>query len=271
MNNMKVKELRVDSNTRSPSKQGIKELAKSIQEHGILEPLIVREDKDGFHLVAGYRRLEAAKVAKLDEVPVVVVNPKDESHATIIQVVENLQREDMTPMEEAATIRGLIENGLKQSDVARMIGKSKSHVSQRMKLLDVDPSVRDAVEKGALPASSVRDLSKLDKKDQKKVVGKALKAIDEGHKLTKDGAKSKRQPKGDAVKEATGKKKDDGSRKGKKPGKKEYSPDPEEIEKAFNAHLDAFIEKRGGAPSASELELLDTFFVYLVAEKVVIL
>lgn len=265
--NIKVKDLKIDKNTRSPSKQGIKELTKSVQEHGILEPLIVREDKDGMHLIAGYRRLEAAKAAGLKDVPIVVLKAKDENHAVIIQATENLQREDMTPLEEANTIKGLVESGMKQGDVANMIGKSKAYVSQRLKLLDVESSVRDAVDSGALPASSVRDLSKLDKKDQKKVVKKALDAIEEGYKLTKDGKKSKRQPKGEAVKEATGK----GSRQGKKPGKKEYTPDPDEIEKAFNTYMEAFTEKRGEAPSASEMDLLDTFFVFLVSQKVVVL
>lgn len=264
MDKMKINDIIIKKNARAPSKEGMTELVKSVKEHGVLMPVLVRDVPEGFELVAGFRRVEAAKKAGLKEIPASLVSAKEDDDAIVLQVVENLQREDMSPIEEAEAYQYLVEHGMKQTEIAKAVGKSKGYISQRINLLKVDDSVRESVERGELPVSSVRDLSGMSKEDQKKVVEKAKKAAEDGTKVTKSGKKSERSAKGEAVKEAAGK------RSGK-PGKKEYNPAPEEIETAFNFHIESFSEELEEAPSASDLELLDMFFVFLVKQKVLIL
>jgi ParB family chromosome partitioning protein len=123
------------------SKEGLEELAASIQEYGVLQPLSVRKVPGGYELISGERRLRASRMAGLQEVPCIVVNVDDEG-SSLLALVENLQRRDLDFVEEAAALAKLIRTyGLSQEEAARRIGKSQSAVANKLRLLRLSPQV----------------------------------------------------------------------------------------------------------------------------------
>ena len=137
----------------------IEELATSIRRHGILQPILVREAGDGgYQIVAGERRWRAAQRAQLHEVPV-LVRQLDESDVLEIAIVENVQRADLDPIEEAAGYRLLVERfGHTQDAIAEALGKSRSHVANLMRLLQLPEAVQRMVVDGVLTAGHARAL-----------------------------------------------------------------------------------------------------------------
>lgn len=135
------------------------ELAESIREHGIIQPLTVRKLSSGYYqIIAGERRWRAARLAGLQEVPVIVIEA-DDRKAAELAMIENLQREDLNPMEEAAGFQSLIETyHMTQEEAARRVGKSRSAVTNALRLLGLAPSVRKLVEEGKLSAGHARAL-----------------------------------------------------------------------------------------------------------------
>ena len=135
------------------------ELAASIQEHGIIQPLTVRKLASGYYqIIAGERRWRAARLAGLSEVPVIVIEA-DDRKAAELAMIENLQREDLNPMEEAAGFQSLIETyHMTQEEAATRVGKSRSAVTNALRLLSLTPSVRKLVEEGKLSAGHSRAL-----------------------------------------------------------------------------------------------------------------
>lgn len=135
------------------------DLADSIREHGIIQPLTVRKLASGYYqIIAGERRWRAARMAGLSEVPVIVMEA-DDRKAAELAMIENLQREDLNPMEEAAGYQSLIENyHMTQEEAASRVGKSRSAVANAMRLLSLTPSLRKLVEEGALSAGHARAL-----------------------------------------------------------------------------------------------------------------
>ena len=137
------------------------ELAQSIREKGIVQPLLVRPIADSaadFELVAGERRWRAAQLVGLHEVPV-VIRPLGDSEALEIALVENLQREDLSPLEEAEAYSRLTrEFGRSQAGLAEAVGKSRSHVANTLRLLGLPAPVRKSLEEGALSAGHARAL-----------------------------------------------------------------------------------------------------------------
>ncbi len=135
------------------------ELADSIREHGVIQPLTVRKLSSGYYqIIAGERRWRAARLAGLTEVPAVVIEADDQKAAELA-LVENLQREDLNPMEEAAGYQSLIQTyHMTQEEAARRVGKSRSAVANAMRLLSLQPSVRKLVEEGTLSAGHARAL-----------------------------------------------------------------------------------------------------------------
>lgn len=134
------------------------ELAASVREKGILQPLLVRRSGDGYELIAGERRLRAAVKAGLREVPVVV---REASNGETLQLalIENLQREDLNPIEEAAAYQRLQEEfDLTQEEIARKVGKSRPTVANSMRLLVLPEEVQQMVGAGKLPAGQARAL-----------------------------------------------------------------------------------------------------------------
>lgn len=135
------------------------ELADSIREHGVIQPLTVRKLASGYYqIIAGERRWRAARLAGLSEVPAVVIDA-DDKKAAELALVENLQREDLNPMEEAAGYQTLIQTyHMTQEEAAQRVGKSRSAVANAMRLLGLQPSVRKLVEEGTLSAGHARAL-----------------------------------------------------------------------------------------------------------------
>lgn len=154
------------------------ELANSIKQHGVISPLIVKALPDGrYRIIAGERRWRAARIAELETVPVII---RDYSDAEIseISLVENLQREDLNPLEEAFGYKKLMDNyGLTQEQVAGKVAKSRSAVANAMRLLALPEQVLDFVRTGELSAGHARTLLALDKPDD--IIAAANKIISE--------------------------------------------------------------------------------------------
>ena len=139
--------------------ESLQELADSISQHGIIQPLTVRKLSSGYYqIIAGERRWRAARLAGLQEVPVIVIEA-DDRKAAELAMIENLQREDLNPMEETAGFQSLIESyHMTQEEAAQRVGKSRSAVTNALRLLGLTPSVRKLVEEGKLSAGHARAL-----------------------------------------------------------------------------------------------------------------
>ena len=144
-------------------------LADSITEHGIIQPLTVREMPNGYYqIIAGERRWRAARIAELSEVPAVVVEA-DDRKAMELALIENLQRQDLNPVEEAQGYRCLMEDfGLTQEEAAKRVGRSRPAVANSLRLLGLCPEVLEKVREGALTAGHARAILtlKTEKKQQ---------------------------------------------------------------------------------------------------------
>lgn len=153
----------VESNSSQPRKSfdevTLAELADSIREHGIIQPLTVRKLASGYYqIIAGERRWRAARMAGLHEVPVVVIEA-DDKKAAELAMIENLQREDLNPIEEASGFQSLIETyHMTQEEAASRVGKSRSAVANALRLLGLTPAVREMVVDGRLSAGHARAL-----------------------------------------------------------------------------------------------------------------
>ncbi|QNK39501.1 ParB/RepB/Spo0J family partition protein [Caproicibacter fermentans] len=141
------------------NEEALQELAESIRQHGVLQPLLVRPIfSGGYQIVAGERRWRAARMAELKEVPAVVREMSD-SEVMQLALIENLQREDLNPLEEAQGYQSLIETyGMTQEEVANTVGKSRPAVANALRLLNLPEEVRGMVEKGVLSAGHARTL-----------------------------------------------------------------------------------------------------------------
>ena len=140
----------------------IDELARSIEASGMLQPLVVRRSPDGYELIAGERRLRAAGRLGLSEVPVIVHETAD-SNTLLLALIENLQREDLNPIEEAAAFAELQERfNLTQEQVAGRVGRSRSAVANSLRLLSLPDEIKQHVARGALPAGQARALLALE-------------------------------------------------------------------------------------------------------------
>lgn len=145
----KLKLTDIEPNKKQPRKkfsdEALNALAESIMENGIIQPLVVRPYGDTYQIVAGERRWRAAKIAGLSEVPVRIMELTDEQVA-VIALIENLQREDLDPIEEALGYQNLMEvHGLKQDEVAKRVGKARSTVTNAMRILSLPDDVKAMV------------------------------------------------------------------------------------------------------------------------------
>jgi ParB family transcriptional regulator, chromosome partitioning protein len=139
------------------------ELAESIRLHGVLQPLLVRPLADGYELIAGERRWRAARLAGLQAVPAVVRGDAGNDAQLVLGLIENLQRTDLDPIEEARGLRRLIEEfGLTHEEVATRLGKHRVSVTQTLRLLGGCPAVQSAVASGVISAGHARALIALD-------------------------------------------------------------------------------------------------------------
>ncbi|MDQ1187438.1 ParB/RepB/Spo0J family partition protein [Agrobacterium larrymoorei] len=137
----------------------LQDLAASIRQHGIVQPVVVRTvDQNRFEIIAGERRWRAAQLAGFTEVPV-IVRDVDDRTALELAIVENVQRSDLNPLEEALGYEQLIaEHGYTQNDLGEIIGKSRSHVANSLRLLKLPDPVRDMLSEGSLSAGHARAL-----------------------------------------------------------------------------------------------------------------
>src|SRR3989339_1089160 len=141
--------------------ESLVDLVDSIREHGILEPLVVAKTPAGFQLIAGERRWRASKLAGLTTVPVIV---KETTAKGMLEmaIVENVQREDLNPIERAQSFERLIEEfGLPLNEIAKRIGKSESYVSNTMRLMALPDAIKDGIISGAISEGHARAIAGL--------------------------------------------------------------------------------------------------------------
>jgi ParB family chromosome partitioning protein len=139
--------------------ESLRELADSIRQHGILQPVLVRPLPDGYELIAGERRLRAARLAGIERIPAIIRHDADTQDSLLLGLIENLQREDLDPIEEARGIRRLIDQfGLTHEDAAARLGKHRVAVTQALRLLNACPAVLSATAAGAISAGHARAL-----------------------------------------------------------------------------------------------------------------
>jgi ParB family chromosome partitioning protein len=152
----------------------LEELAASIREHGVLQPVLVTETLDGYQLVAGERRVRAARLVGLERIPALVRQLADRAQLEVA-LVENVQRADLDPIDEALAYRQLIEEfGLTQEHVAERVGKARATVANTLRLLDLHPDVQAAIADGRLTEGHGRALGGLPVDGQVHVVGTVI-------------------------------------------------------------------------------------------------
>ena len=148
------------------------ELADSIKQFGILQPLIVQKKKDYYEIIAGERRWRAAKIAGVKEVPVIVKEFTDQEIVEI-SLIENIQRENLNPIEEAMAYKRLLEEfNLKQDEVAERVSKSRTAVTNSMRLLKLSPRVQQMIVDDMISTGHARALLAIDDEEQQYILAK---------------------------------------------------------------------------------------------------
>ena len=156
------------------SEESIRELAMTLDKDGLLQPIIVREKGDDYEIVAGERRLRAAKHLAWEKIPA-IVNNMDDGQAASLALIENLQREDLNPIDEAQAYNNLMKlNNLTQTTLAQNIGKSQSYVANKLRLLKLTPKVQSYLASGEISPRHGRCLVGLSEKDQGRVLDEIL-------------------------------------------------------------------------------------------------
>ena len=183
---------------KSFNEEALRELSESIKNHGVFQPIIVKKGIRGYDLIAGERRLRASKMAGLDKIPAIVKDFSDDEMREIA-LLENIQRENLTAIELAWAYKGIIDNlDIRQEDLALRIGKSRSHITNTLGLLNLPEEVQKMILNGELSMGHARVLSKME--DESKITGLAKKIINEGlsvheiEEISKDEEIKKRVP-----------------------------------------------------------------------------
>src|SRR5918996_926798 len=174
-------EVEIDSITPGPmqprthfDEASLESLAESIRNHGIVQPLLVRRRGDGYELIAGERRWRAAKLAGLARVPVVVKEVPDDSLLEIA-LIENIQRENLNPIEEAQAYKKLIETvGLTQEALASRVGRDRSYITNFLRLLRLPDDIQQLVKEGRLSTGHARTLLALSHPDQQRRLARQI-------------------------------------------------------------------------------------------------
>ena len=227
-------------------KESLAELAESIAVHGVIQPLLVRKGEAEFYeIIAGERRWRAAKMAALTEVPVIVVEA-DELKTAQLALIENIQREDLNPVEEAMAVEGLIRNfGMTQDEAARQLGKSRPGIANMLRILDLPEPVLNMVRSGELSYGSARALLGLT--DKTKIVPLAERIVN--RRLSVRGAEAAVKHENEATSSAS------------------ETPEPTGVQVDYYAHLErkvldasgirAHFRKVRGTKSRVEIECAD--------------
>lgn len=152
------------------NEEKIEELAASIREHGIIQPIVVRKKSRGYEIVAGERRWRAAIKAELSQVPCLIRNLDDEQNM-LIAIIENMQREDLNPIEEAEGLRQMTETfGMTQEQVSRSVGKSRPYITNSMRLLKLPEYIRESIADGRISAGHGRTLIAASDEDMRRSI-----------------------------------------------------------------------------------------------------
>ena len=178
--NVKISELR--SNPYQPRKvfdeASLQELSASIKEHGVFQPIIIKKSIKGYEIIAGERRVKASQLAGLEEIPA-IIRDFDDTEMMEIALLENLQRENLNAIEEAMAYKKLIETlALTQEELAKRLGKSRSHITNMLGLLTLPDDIQGQISDKKISMGHARVLSKLDSKQQQEEL--ATKVINEG-------------------------------------------------------------------------------------------
>ncbi len=195
-NPLMVKLSEVEPNREQPRKhfdeESLQELADSIKKYGIIQPLLVEKKEKYYEIIAGERRWRAAKLAGLKEIPV-MIKEISEQEKMEVALIENIQREDLNPIEEAQAYKRLLEEfHLKQEDVANRLSKSRSAITNTMRLLKLDERVQTMLADGGLSAGHARALLSIE--DGDKQYEFALKIVDKGLSVREVEALLKKKP-----------------------------------------------------------------------------
>lgn len=152
----------------------LKELSDSIKQHGVIQPLVLRQIGDKYEIIAGERRYKASCMAGLTQVPAVIMNVDDGKSAEIA-VVENIQRKDLTAIEEAQSYKKLLDKGMKQDELAAKLGISQSAIANKIRLLALDEEVQQALLGGKISERHARSLLQItDKNKQKEILNRII-------------------------------------------------------------------------------------------------
>ena len=159
--------------------ESLSQLADSIAAHGVIQPILLRElDFGRYQIIAGERRYRASKLAGLTEIPAIIID-SDEKKTAQLALVENIQRENLNPLEEALAYRSLADDwGMTQEEISREIGKSRSAIANSLRLLDLPEELRPLISSGELSAGHARTLLGL--RDRAKIVSLAKHAVEAG-------------------------------------------------------------------------------------------
>ncbi len=195
-NPLMVKLSEVEPNREQPRKhfdgESLQELADSIKKYGIIQPLLVEKKEKYYEIIAGERRWRAAKLAGLKEIPV-MIKEISEQEKMEVALIENIQREDLNPIEEAQAYKRLLEEfHLKQEDVANRLSKSRSAITNTMRLLKLDERVQMMLADGGLSAGHARALLSIEDGDKQYEL--ALKIVDKGLSVREVEALLKKKP-----------------------------------------------------------------------------
>lgn len=195
---------RIDTNAGQPRKdfdqEKLQELADSIRQHGVVQPILLRQNGERYVIVAGERRFRAARLAGLEKVPA-IVKDLDEAQVMEVALIENLQREDLNPIEEAAAIRFLMQqHDLTQEEVSKRLSKSRSAIANSLRLLTLPEPVQAYLRNGKLQAGHARALAGLQDPEAQavladKIVGEGLSVRAAESLAREQGQKPPRQKK----------------------------------------------------------------------------
>ena len=195
---------RIDTNAGQPRKdfdqEKLQELADSIRQHGVVQPILLRQNGERYVIVAGERRFRAARLAGLDQVPA-IVKDLDEAQVMEVALIENLQREDLNPIEEAAAIRFLMQqHDLTQEEVSKRLSKSRPAIANSLRLLSLPEPVQAYLRNGKLQAGHARALAGLQDPEAQavladKIVGEGLSVRAAESLAREQGQKPPRQKK----------------------------------------------------------------------------
>lgn len=183
----------VEPNREQPRKnfnqESLEELSESIKTYGIIQPIVVSKENGYYAIIAGERRWRAAKLAGLEEIPA-IIRDSDEQTNREISLIENIQREDLNPYEKALGIRSLMDRyGLTQEEVSKKIGKSRSSVSNTVRILYLAPDVLELVKKGKLTEGHCKALAGIS--DPKRQYEAAIRMIEKGESVRQAESKNR--------------------------------------------------------------------------------